>query len=386
LALKFKDMKKNIKRSISILGILSLGILPLTQTSIYADQKLDPVLATHHRINKIQLALLLDTSGSMSGLINQAKNQLWETISHLSKELPDAEIEIAVYQYGNDGLSMFSGYTQQVIGFSSNLDEVSSSLFKLSTNGGSEYCGVVIDKAQSDLKWDNSYRTKRVLVIAGNEPFTQGDTPYALSISKAVKKNIQVNTIFCGNKQNGINTKWQEGALLGNGQFFTINHNNEARQMPTPYDDDILTCNQKINKTYVPVYEENVEEQELMYSNDAEQAVAQKERLVEKALIKKNKKLYDKSSWDAVDNYRANSASMDKVIKSGSGELNKRFKGKSKDEIEKEIITLKKEREELHKKLKNLEVKRAEYLAKNQTKSKAEKTLGVQLVQSIIKQ
>lgn len=379
-------MKKNIKRSISILGILSLGILPLTQTSIYADQKLDPVLATHHRINKIQLALLLDTSGSMSGLINQAKNQLWETISHLSKELPDAEIEIAVYQYGNDGLSMFSGYTQQVIGFSSNLDEVSSSLFKLSTNGGSEYCGVVIDKAQSDLKWDNSYRTKRVLVIAGNEPFTQGDTPYALSISKAVKKNIQVNTIFCGNKQNGINTKWQEGALLGNGQFFTINHNNEARQMPTPYDDDILTCNQKINKTYVPVYEENVEEQELMYSNDAEQAVAQKERLVEKALIKKNKKLYDKSSWDAVDNYRANSASMDKVIKSGSGELNKRFKGKSKDEIEKEIITLKKEREELHKKLKNLEVKRAEYLAKNQTKSKAEKTLGVQLVQSIIKQ
>ncbi len=107
---------------------------------------------------KIQIALLLDTSSSMEGLIEQAKSQLWLMVSELTKatcEGQDPKLEIALYEYGNDGLSFDNGYIRQVSPLISDLDDVSASLFSLSTNGGSEYCGYVIDKTIKDLEWVN---------------------------------------------------------------------------------------------------------------------------------------------------------------------------------------------------------------------------------------
>ena len=77
--------------------------------------------------NSIKVALLLDTSNSMDGLINQAKTQLWEIVNELSYakcENQDPDLLIALYEYGNDNLSSNEGYIRQVIGFSSDLDEI----------------------------------------------------------------------------------------------------------------------------------------------------------------------------------------------------------------------------------------------------------------------
>src|SRR5690606_7461084 len=68
--------------------------------------------------NKIKMALLLDTSSSMDGLIEQAKSQLWEIVNTLAlakKAGNYAELEIALYQYGNSGLSSREGYIQKVL-------------------------------------------------------------------------------------------------------------------------------------------------------------------------------------------------------------------------------------------------------------------------------
>mgnify|MGYP000032357326 CR=1 FL=1 len=380
-------MKTKYFTAIALLSI-GLSFIPFTPVKLVGSEsntKQTEFSIGRPAITKIQLALLLDTSNSMDGLINQAKNQLWETISHLSKETPDAKIEIAIYQYGNDNLSVYNNYVQKILDFSSNLDEVSSKLFKLQTNGGSEYCGAVIHNAQKELNWDDGIKTKRVMVIAGNEPFNQGNTSYATSIASSVKKDIQVNTIFCGNHNTGINNKWKEGAVLGNGQYFSINQNNDVRQIATPYDDKILSCNKKINKTYVPVYEVDVEEQEEMVENDKEQAVAQKERLVEKALIKKNKTVYNKSSWDAIDNYVSNGKDVSKMKSANKGSLNSRFANKSDKEIEKEILVIKTERDSLHLELSNLEELRLKFITENQNSDSDKKTLGYNLVQSILK-
>lgn len=85
-----------------------------------------------------KVALLLDTSSSMSGLINQAKAQLWEIINELSHAKCNGEtpkLEIALYEYGNDKLSSNEGYIRQALQFTSNLDAVSEHLFSLTTNG-----------------------------------------------------------------------------------------------------------------------------------------------------------------------------------------------------------------------------------------------------------
>src|SRR3954453_3739269 len=87
----------------------------------------------------IQLALLLDTSNSMDGLIDQARSQLWTVVNHLAKCKKDGQsprLEVALSEYGNDNLSQKSGWVRQVLPFTEALDSVSEKLFALRTNGG----------------------------------------------------------------------------------------------------------------------------------------------------------------------------------------------------------------------------------------------------------
>jgi hypothetical protein len=99
-------------------------------------------------VPKIQVAILLDTSNSMDGLINQARTQLWKIVGEfttirLTGKTP--KLEVALYEYGNDGL---------------------------------EYCGKVVDAATRQLLWSDSAKDVKCIFIAGNEPFTQGDYDY----------------------------------------------------------------------------------------------------------------------------------------------------------------------------------------------------------------
>lgn len=132
--------------------------------------------------NTVKIALLLDTSNSMDGLINQAKAQLWDVVNNFThakcgnESRPD--LQIALYQYGNDNLSSREGYVQQVLNFTDDLDEISEKLFSLSTNGGEEYCGKVIQTSLNQLDWGNNPDNLKMIFIAGNEPFDQGRTPF----------------------------------------------------------------------------------------------------------------------------------------------------------------------------------------------------------------
>jgi len=96
----------------------------------------------------IMIALLLDTSNSMDGLIDQAKSQLWRIVNELTsakcKDGARPSVKIALYEYGNDNLSIRNGYVRLVNPLTSDLDLISEKLFSLTTNGGSEYCGYVI--------------------------------------------------------------------------------------------------------------------------------------------------------------------------------------------------------------------------------------------------
>ena len=113
-------------------------VAPTTITTQLYTTKTDP------DTRNIQVALLLDTSNSMDGLIDQAKAQLWEIVNELSYAKcgnHKIKLQIALYEYGNDGLPSTEGYVRQVLPFSDDLDEISKELFALTTNGGNEFCG-----------------------------------------------------------------------------------------------------------------------------------------------------------------------------------------------------------------------------------------------------
>jgi hypothetical protein len=203
---------------------------------------------------RIDLCLLLDTSNSMDGLINQARAQLWTIVNNLAecrKNGKPPELRVALYEYGNQGLPSDGGWIRQVLPFTDNLDDVSEKLFALTTNGGDEYCGRVIEAATHGLEWSHNDRDLKLIVIAGNEPFTQGPVDYHKSCAEAAAQGIVVNTIFCGPKSEGIATNWADGAKIGNGTYSSIDQNQQLAEIRTPYDDELSKLSVEINGTFL---------------------------------------------------------------------------------------------------------------------------------------
>jgi|GEM_PF-6307519 len=107
--------------------------------------------------NLIQVALLLDTSGSMKGLLDQAKCQLWNVVSDLEKAKKSSQpitLQIALYEFGKNKppYTKENEYLKKVVGFTDNLDHLSSKLFSLHAGyGGKEYYGEVIKAALDNI-------------------------------------------------------------------------------------------------------------------------------------------------------------------------------------------------------------------------------------------
>ena len=186
---------------------------------------------------KIQMAILLDTSGSMRGLINQARSQLWKIVNEFAIAKRGDQrplLEVALYEYGHDSLGAENGFMRQIVPLTDNLDLISEELFKLTVGGSKEYCGQVIDKAAAELKWSGSNRDLKCIFIAGNEPFTQGPVEFREACSTAVNKGITVSTIYCGSHAEGVQTAWLEASKLADGSYMSINQNQEAVAVAAP--------------------------------------------------------------------------------------------------------------------------------------------------------
>jgi len=333
----------------------------------------------------IRVALLLDTSNSMDGLINQAKAQLWEIVNELSYAkygMRKPDLEIALYEYGNASLSPKEGYIRQVLQFSKDLDEISEKLFSLKTNGGNEFCGQVIQTSLDELDWGTNKNDLRLLFIAGNEPFTQGKINYQHAIANAQEKDIVVNTIFCGNYQQGVAGMWKDGALSGGGEYMTINHNKKIVHIITPYDTEILLLNKKLNATYIYYGNIGASKFKVQYDQDTN-AETLDEVVVVKRAVSKSSRLYNNATWDLVDAAKEKQIDYTKIKKN---RLPKYLQNKSAQEIQKYVIKQAKKRKEIQFKIKELDKKRRKHIAKNQKKNKNNNELEGVLIKVIKKQ
>ena len=311
----------------------------------------------------IKVALLLDTSNSMDGLIDQAKAQLWEIVNELSyakcrEESPN--LKIAIYEYGNDNLNADEGFLRQVISFSDDLDEISKSLFSLTTNGGNEYCGKVINTALNQLDWGENKDDLKFIFIAGNEPYTQGPVSYKDASKSAHANDVTVNTIFCGDYNQGISSYWKDGADLTHGDYMAINHNKATVHIASPYDDKIIELNEKLNKTYVAYGKTGKAKMELQAEQDSNAIGYNKANAVSRT-VSKSSRLYKNSSWDLVDAEKEESFSYDDLKQN---ELPQELKGKSKEDIKRYIKNKSVERKRLQKSINDLNNKRKDYVAK----------------------
>lgn len=342
-------------------SLLAACAAALTAAPCLADAKpVDPKPAIESKIMaepKIQIAILLDTSGSMDGLINQTREQLWRivnTFATAKKEGKRPRLELALYQYGNDGISAEQHHVQRIVPLTTDLDKVSEALFKLSTNGGNEYCGAAISHALGELEWSPNPKDLKLVYIAGNEPFTQGPISFKESVKTAIGRGIVVNTIHAGTQQQGIADSWAEAAKLADGNFLFIDSNRAVARVDAPQDVEIAKLNESLNKTYIG------------YGTKGKEAVARQEAQDKNAggmsasslstrAAAKSSAMYRNGDWDIVDAKKEGRAVSE-------AELPAELKAMDQKEREKFIAEKAEERAKLQKQIGELSAKRDEYV------------------------
>ena len=344
---------------------------------------LSPVVLTEseRKDNAMQIALLLDTSGSMSGLIEQAKSQLWNILNELAKTSKGEDtptLEIALYEYGHPSQNSDKYEIHQLSPFTTDMDYISEKLFSLRTGGGEEYCGAVIKASLDQLDWTNREGLK-MIYIAGNEPFTQGPVGYRKVCGIAKDRDIIVNTIYCSDGAKYEARDWRTGAEVGGGEYFTINHNEATAFVETPYDDEINQLNSELNKTYHSFNSYGESKVKNLHLQDSNASSYSKENSAKRAKFKASKQ-YKTADWDLVDNYKRDKSILKKA-KLKDEKLSKLSEKELEDEIEKMAL----KREEVKSKINDLDKKRAIY-KKDKLKASTKENLGNSIIKTVRKQ
>lgn len=272
----------------------------------------EPVAEAPTEARTIDLAICLDTSGSMSGLIEAAKQKLWAIVNDLALAEPTPRLRVALLTFGNNGHSEEDGWVKIDSGLTEDLDTISQQLFALSTNGGEEYVGRVVHYASTQLDWHPSDDTLKLIVVAGNESADQDQQmPFRDVCRDTIGRGIMINSIYCGDPADNIAPGWREVAKLADGQFASIDHNNGTVVITTPFDDQITELSAAVNETYLPVGEAGEWGRFNQTAQDANAVTLNSAASAARAQTKANA-LYN-CSWDLIDACKMGQLKLEEV-------------------------------------------------------------------------
>jgi hypothetical protein len=331
---------------------------------------------------EIELAILLDTSGSMDGLIDQAKSRLWKIVNKLATARKNGQaprLQVALYEYGQDGIPASAGYLRCIVPLSTDLDRISEELFKLKTNGGQEYCGQVIQTAVRDLEWSGRSGDLQMIVIAGNEPFSQGGIDYKSACREAIARGIMINTIFCGNYQEGLQTEWKAGADLADGQYLAIDATQTPPPIVAPQDNEIARLSQELNQTYLAYGHEGSLGQARQKEQDKNAASVSGEVLAQRAAAKASPQ-YSNSAWDLVDAKKSGQVKLEEM---NEADLPQEMKGMSAKERSAYVAAQQSKRETLQKKIAALHDERERFVKDKLKNQAAASTLDAAIIRAL---
>jgi len=207
----------------------------------------------HHDGPRIDVAFVLDTTGSMTQLIQGAKIKIWS----IAKEMLDAQVaprlRMALIGYRDRG----DVYVTRVFDLTEDIDQIYGELLKFQAEGGGdrpESVNQALDDAVTRLDWDARASTYRVIFLVGDSPPKMNypdDVDYRTTASRAAREGIIINTVLAGGAQD-TGAIWREIAALAQGRYAEIPQSGNMRAIETPFDQDIQALNQRLNRTAIP--------------------------------------------------------------------------------------------------------------------------------------
>ena len=199
---------------------------------------------------KVEVAFVLDTTGSMGGLIQAAKEKIWSVASTMAAAQPAPEIRMGLVAYRDRG----DAYVTQHVDLSSDLDSVYATLMDFQAQGGGdgpESVNQALNEAVEKLSWSQDKDTYRVVFLVGDAPphmDYQDDVKWPVSVERASERGIHVNAIQCGNSSDTTQT-WQRIAQAGSGSYFQVEQGGSAVAIVTPYDKRLAKLSAELDET-----------------------------------------------------------------------------------------------------------------------------------------
>jgi Mg-chelatase subunit ChlD len=220
----------------------------------------------------IEAVFVLDTTGSMGGLIQAAKDKIWSIASTMAAAEPAPIIRMGLVAYRDRG----DDYVTRVVDLSSDLDAIHAELFQLQANGGGdgpESVNQALHDALHRISWGQEPQTYRVVFLVGDAPphmDYQDDVEYPETLALAQKRGIRVNAIQCG-QSSETTRRWQQIAQLGRGAYFQVDQDGGAIAAASPYDDELAELSAKLDSTRI-YYGSKAEREERKAKQDASKA------------------------------------------------------------------------------------------------------------------
>jgi hypothetical protein len=259
----------------------------------------------------VDLVIALDVSGSMEGLIESAKQRLWDITNELARARPVPALRVAILSYGRPSYGEQSGYVRVDLPFTADLDAVNATLFAFQTDGGEEYVARAIQTSLDSLQWSANPDALQMVFVAGNESAEQDpQLTIERATAAAVRRGVVVNAIYCGADNDAEADGWQRVATHTNGLYVSIDQNAAAvANVATPFDTELATLNDELNATYIAYGDFG----ERGRSNQLEQdsnAVAMSPAAAASRTVAKAGALY-RADWDLVDAVQSGKALAD---------------------------------------------------------------------------
>src|SRR3981189_1399470 len=202
----------------------------------------------------VEVAFVLDTTGSRGGLIEGAKRKIWAIATAIVASNPDAEIGVGLVAYRHIG----DAYVTKTFDLTTDIQDLYANLLEVKARGGGgwpESVNEALDVAVNKLQWTSGGDTRRIVFLVGDAPphmdYAQ-DTKYPITLSVAKQKDIIVNAVLAGDARD-TERVWRDIAQNGNGRFIPIPQDGgQVVIIETPYDEDIIILQREINGTVIP--------------------------------------------------------------------------------------------------------------------------------------
>jgi uncharacterized protein YegL len=353
----------NCRFSSPLVGALLMAALPLVAAFSASSAVAKPT---------VEVAFVLDTTGSMGPLIESAKRKIWSIATTIVDSHPDADIRMGLVAYRDIG----DEYVTKVFDLTTDVQDLYANLLELKARGGGDWPESVneaLDVAVNKMNWSAGNDTRRIVFLVGDAPphmdYAQ-DTKYPVTLAVAKQKDIIVNAVQAGTARD-TERVWREIAQRGNGRYIPIPQDGgQIVVIETPFDRDIIILQEEINRTVIP-YGPRAQQKRVEEKTRQVAAAAPSSASDMASFLNKRAKVSGEAvtgSGDLVADVAAGRQALDAIK---DDELPDTLRSMPSDKRRAEIDRNLSERKALNEKLSALVAKRDRYVADQRAKAPA---------------